>query len=65
MHCEEKIPTSLSQMLLNLLSRDKSRANVSERQLRAKRAAALNHAVYPLFQQRNSLSCNFAELLDR
>lgn len=43
----------------------KSRANASQRQLRAKRAAALSHAVYPLFQRRTSLFYNFAQLLDR
>lgn len=39
--------------------------STSERQLRAKRAVALSRVVYPLFQRRNSLSCNFAQLLDR
>lgn len=52
-------------MFPDLSSRSKSRANASERQLCAKRATALSHAVYPLFQQRTSLFYNFAQLLDR
>lgn len=57
---------SLSQMLpVPFFSRGKSRANASERQPRAKRAAALSHTVYPLFQRCHLLSCNFAQLPGR
>jgi len=59
---------SLPQMLLDPILLAVKAARVRLRvcsRSGAKRAAALSRAVYPLFQRRNSLSCNFAQLLDR